>query len=83
MYVGQLKKFSDTPNAVIITVEGLDLLGRGDRKVYLPKSQIQIKRDELRGSIIYIPDWLIIKNKIPWCRITEIEPISPDRNWRT
>ena len=77
MYVGILKKYRDTENAVVITVEGLDLLGRADRLVFLPKSQIQLKVDPLRGTTIYIPNWLIIKNHIPWCRITEIEPISP------
>ena len=77
MYVGILKKYRDTENAVVITVEGLDLLGRADRLVFLPKSQIKLKVDPLRGTTIVIPDWLIIKNNIPWCRITEIEPISP------
>ena len=78
MYVGHLKKLVDTPAAVVITVEGLDLLGRGDRKVYLPKSQIQIKSDPIRGLTICIPDWLIIKNKIPWGAVTEIDVITPD-----
>mgnify|MGYP007130657671 CR=1 FL=1 len=68
-----------TTAAVIITEQGLDLLGRSDRRVYLPKSQIQIKGDVLHGYEIFIPEWLIIKNRINWNRIQEIEPIDPPR----
>lgn len=77
MYVAKLKKYQDTENAVIITVEGLDRLGRADRRVFLPKSQIQIKNDPIMGMTIYIPNWLIVKNHIPWCKVTELDPISP------
>lgn len=83
MYVGLLKKYVDTENAIVITAEGLDLLGRADRKIFLPKSQVKLNVDPLHGTTIEIPDWLIIKNHVPWFRITEIEPISPDRKWRT
>lgn len=78
MYIGTLTKYAETPHAVVITVEGLGLDTRGDRKVYLPKSQIQIRKDQYGQLTIYIPDWLIIKNKIPWGAVTEIEVISPD-----
>ena len=80
VYVGYLKKVEQTEGAVIITQQGLELNGRSDRKIYLPKSQIQIKRDNLHGWKIYIPDWLIIKNHINWNRIEEIEPIDPPRS---
>lgn len=80
VYVGYLKKVEQTEGAVIITQQGLDLMGRADKKIYLPKSQIQIKRDNLHGWKIYIPDWLIIKNHINWNRIEEIEPIDPPRS---
>ena len=76
VYIGTLTKYVDTPYAVVITVEGLE--PRGDRKVYLPKSQIQIKCDKYGKLTIYIPNWLIIKNRIPWGAVTEIEVISPD-----
>lgn len=79
MYVGHLKTMNFSANALIITIEGTDLRGRGDRKVFLPKSQIEIKTDPINGYTIYIPDWLIIKNRVNWCRITEIEPIEPSR----
>lgn len=79
MYVGQLKTINFSANALIITIEGSELDGRSDRRVFLPKSQIQIKTDPINGMTIYIPDWLIIKNRVDWCRITEIEPIEPSR----
>lgn len=79
IYRGQLRELNTTTAAVIITEQGLDLLGRSDRRVYLPKSQIQIKDDVLHGYEIYIPEWLIIKNRINWNRIQEIEPIDPPR----
>ena len=79
IYRGQLRELNTTTAAVIITEQGLDLLGRSDRRVYLPKSQIQIKGDVLHGYEIYIPEWLIIKNRINWNRIQEIEPIDPPR----
>ena len=95
IYRGQLRELNTTTAAVIITEQGLDLLGRSDRRVYLPKSQIQIKGDDrrvylpksqiqikgdvLHGYEIYIPEWLIIKNRINWNRIQEIEPIDPPR----
>ena len=92
IYKGLLKERKETDRAVIITIQGLDLLGRSDRRVFLPKSQIQIKGDVLHGDTIFqikgdvlhgdtifIPDWLIIKNRINWNRIQEIEPIDPPR----
>ena len=83
IYRGQLRELNTTTAAVIITEQGLeqglDLLGRSDRRVYLPKSQIQIKGDVLHGYEIFIPEWLIIKNRINWNRIQEIEPIDPPR----
>lgn len=80
IYVGHLKKLEQTEGAVIITQQGLELNGRSDRKIYLPKSQIQIKRDNLHGWKIYIPDWIIIKSHINWNRIEEIDPIDPPRS---
>ena len=77
MYVGKLKELKETPGAIVITIQSLDLLGRYDKHVYLPKTQIQLKNDPINGLIIYIPDWLIVKNHIPWCRINEIEAITP------
>lgn len=77
MYVGKLKEYKETPGAVVITIQSLDLLGRYDKHVYLPKTQIKLK-NTAEGLIIYIPDWLIIKNHIPWCRINEIEAITPE-----
>ena len=79
IYRGQLRELNTTTAAVIITEQGLDLLGRSDRRVYLPKRQIQIKGDVLHGYEIFIPEWLIIKNRINWNRIQEIEPIDPPR----
>lgn len=78
MYIGKLKKHEETPRALVITVEARDLSGRYDKQVYIPKSQIQIKRDPIVGETIYIPDWLIERNRIPWGAISEIEAISPD-----
>ena len=81
MYVGKLKELKETPRAVVITIQSLDLLGRYDKHVYLPKTQIQLK-NTADGLLIYIPDWLIVKNHIPWCRINEIEAISPKPKWQ-
>lgn len=81
MYVGKLKELKETPRAVVITIQSLDLLGRYDKHVYLPKTQIQLKNTE-QGLLICIPDWLIVKNHIPWCRINEIEAISPEPKWQ-
>jgi hypothetical protein len=81
MYVGKLKELKETPRAVVITIQSLDLLGRYDKHVYLPKTQIQLK-STADGLLIYIPDWLIVKNHIPWCRINEIEAISPVPKWQ-
>lgn len=81
MYVGKLKELKETPRAVVITIQSLDLLGRYDKHVYLPKTQIQLK-NTAEGLLIYIPDWLIVKNHIPWCRINEIEAISPAPKWQ-
>lgn len=82
MYVGQIMEINQTPGAIKITIQGEKLDGRMDRTVYLPKSQIQIRRRKSAdgGFNIYIPDWLITKNRINWNRIQEIEPISPRRN---
>lgn len=81
MYVGQMREINQTPGAIRITIQGERLDGRMDRTVYLPKSQIQIRRRKTAdgGFNIYIPDWLISKNKINWYRIQEIEPILPRR----
>lgn len=80
VYVGYLRRLDMTDGAVIVTQQGLDLNGRSDKRIYLPKSQIQIKRDDLHGWKIYIPEWLIIKNHINWNRLDEIEPIDPPRS---
>lgn len=79
IYRGYLSEINQTPGAVVVTQQGLDLSGRHDKKIYLPKSQIQIRRDQLHGYEIFIPEWLIIKNHINWYRLTEIEPIDPPR----
>ena len=81
MYVGQMREINQTPGAIVITEQGKALDGRFDRRVYLPKSQIKIRRRKTAdgGFNIYIPKWLIEKNKINWYRITEIEPIFPRR----
>ena len=81
MFVGRLKEINQTPRAIKITIQGEKLDGRMDRTVYLPNSQIQIRRRKSAdgGFNIYIPKWLIEKNKINWYRITEIEPIFPRR----
>ena len=79
-YRGYIKKIKETPGAIVITQQGLDLLGRSDRRIYLPKSQIKIRKDDLHGYEIFIPEWLIIKNRINWNRLEEIEPIDPPRS---
>lgn len=81
MYVGIMREIIQTPGAVKITVEGRELDGRNDRTVYLPKSKIEIrKRKNAVGEFeIFIPKWLIEKNRIDWYRIREIEPVFPGR----
>ena len=81
MYVGIMREINQTPGAVKITVEGRELDGRNDRTVYLPKSKIEIrKRKTAVGEFeIFIPKWLIEKNRIDWYRIREIEPVFPGR----
>ena len=81
MYVGIMREITQTPGAVKITVEGRELDGRNDRTVYLPKSKIEIrKRKNAVGEFeIFIPKWLIEKNRIDWYRIREIEPVFPGR----
>lgn len=81
MYVGIMREINQTPGAIKITVEGRELDGRSDRTVYLPKSQIEIrrKRDASGQFEIFIPKWLIHKNHIDWYRIREIEPVFPGR----
>lgn len=77
IYVGYLKEKNLYGRSLVLIEQSLDLLGRGDRRVYLPTSQIQIKKDVLGRELIYIPDWLVIKDHIVWGRIKEIEPIDP------
>lgn len=79
MHVGIMNEITQTPGAIKITVQGKELDGRSDRTVYLPKSQIEIKRTKMGQFRIWIPDWLISKNRIDWYRITEIEPEFPGR----
>lgn len=79
MHVGLLKELNQTPGAVWITCQGDRLDGTNDRRVYLPKSQIEIRRAKDGGFQITIPDWLISANHINWNRISEIEPIHPQR----
>ena len=78
MFVGIINPLNETPGAIRITAQGLELTGRSDRLVYLPKSQIKIRRDKLNRFIIYVPDWLIYKNRLNWNRITEIKPYKED-----
>lgn len=74
-----MNNITQTPGAIKITVQGRELDGRNDRTVYLPKSQVQIKKTKDGRFRIWIPDWLINKNFINWYRITEIEPELPRR----
>lgn len=79
MHVGIMNEINQTPGAIKITVQGKELDGRSDRTVYLPKSQVEIRRTKTGQFRIWIPDWLINKNKINWYRIAEIEPELPGR----
>ena len=79
MHVGIMSEINQTPGAIKITVQGKELDGRSDRTVYLPKSQVEIKRTKTGQFRIWIPDWLINKNHINWYRIAEIEPELPGR----
>lgn len=81
MYVGIIKEIKQYGQAIVCTEQSLDLLGRGDRRVYLPISQIQIKKDSLGRPLIYIPDWLVTKDHIVWGRLKEIEPLTPKPNY--
>lgn len=79
MYVGIMNEINQTPGAIKITVQGRELDGRTDKTVYLPKSQVEIKKTKTGQFRIWIPNWLIEKNQINWYRIAEIEPESPGR----
>lgn len=79
MYVGIMNTITQTPGAIKITVQGRELDGRSDRTVYLPKSQVEIKKTKTGAFRIGIPKWLIEKNHINWYRIAEIEPEIPGR----
>lgn len=74
MHIGELTKLEETARAIKITEQGDKLDGRNDRPIYLPKSQIQVRKEPDGRMMIYVPDWLIEKNRINWNRITEIKP---------
>ena len=70
MYVGELLRLVETPMAIQITTKLPDR-----RYYYLPRSQVQIVR---RGGhmIIYVPDWIIDKNRIDWENLQDVKPIG-------
>lgn len=78
MYIGTINPINETPGAIKITAQGLELTGRSDRAVYLPKSQIKIRKEKNGEFTIFVPDWLVYKNRLNWNRITEIKPYKGD-----
>ena len=80
MHIGELTKLEETARAIKITAQGDKLDGRNDRPIYLPKTQIQVRKEPDGRMMIYVPDWLIEKNRINWNRITEIKPWKELKN---
>ena len=74
MYIGELTHLAETEMAYVLTVEGPELDGRSDYKIFLPKSQCNLRRTTYGQLIISIPDWIIEKNHINFNRIKEIRP---------
>lgn len=68
MYIGEITRVVETQMAVRVTTSAR-------KYIYLPQSQIQIVNRQ-GHKIIYVPDWIIEKNKINWNDINEIIPIG-------
>ena len=68
MYVGEITRIVETPVAIRVTTSSR-------KYIYLPRSQVEIVNKQ-GHHIIYVPDWIINKNRINWNDINEIIPIG-------